>query len=156
MAGYDDFRDIEAWQLAHQINLRVEIFLGCPDFRKYFKFCEQLGDAARSGPRNIAEGHGQFKHKEFAQLVRLARGSEAEVLNHLIDAHDQRLISADELTINERLAERAMTAASGLIRYLESTPDPPSGSREAVKNPAADPINPHRLGSAQPVRSVPK
>lgn len=125
MAGFKDFREIVAWQLAHQMKIRVDVFLGCPDFRRHFKFCEQLSDAARSGPRNIAEGHARLKHKEFAQFVRIARGSEAEVLNHLIDAHDQRLISADELTINERLAKRAMKAASGLIRYLECTPDPP-------------------------------
>jgi four helix bundle protein len=125
MAGFKDFREIVAWQLAQQMKIRVDVFLGCPDFRRYFKCCEQLSAAARSGPRNIAEGHACFRHKEFAQLVRIARGSEAEVLNHLIDAHDQRLISADELTINERLAKRAMRAASGLIRYLEATPDPP-------------------------------
>ena len=43
------------------------------------------------------------------------------MLHHLIDAHDQRLITTDELIINERLAKRAMRAASGLIRSLEST-----------------------------------
>jgi four helix bundle protein len=128
MAGYEDFREIVAWQLAHQIHLRVEIFLGCPEFRKYFTCCEQLSDAARSGPRNIAEGYGRFTHQEFAQHVRIARGSEAQVLNHLIDAHHQRLISVDELRINEWLAKRAMRAASGLIRYLERTPDPPSAT----------------------------
>ena len=156
MAGFKDFREIAAWQLAHQMKLRVDVFLCCPDFRKHFKFCEQLSAAARSGPGKIAEGHGRFTHKEFAQLVRIARGSEAQVLNHLVDAHDERLISADELTINERLAKRAMRAAGGLIRYLESTPDPPPGSSEAVKNPTADPINPHRLGSCHPDRSVRK
>lgn len=57
--------------------------------------------------------------------MRVARGSESEVLNHLIDAHDQHLITSDELLINEQLVKRAMIAASGLIRYLESTPDPP-------------------------------
>ena len=132
MAGYTDFREVVAWQLAHQMKIRVDVFLGCPDFRRYFTFCEQLSDAARSGPRNIAEGHGRFKHKEFAELVRIARASEAAVLNHLIEAHDQRLISADELQINEQLAKRAIKAASGLIRYLESTPDPPqSGGEES-------------------------
>jgi four helix bundle protein len=125
MAGFKDFREIIAWQLANQMKLRVDVFLGCPEFRRHFKFCEQLSDAARSGPRNIAEGFARFKHKEFAQFVRIAKGSEAEVLNHLIDARDQVLITADELIINERLAKRAMKAASGLIRYLESTPDPP-------------------------------
>lgn len=125
MAGFKDFREIIAWQLAHQLKIRVDLFLGSPDFRRHYKFCDQLSDAARSAPRNIAEGHGRFKHKEFAQFVRVAKGSEAEVLNHLIDAHDQRLITTDELVINEQLTKRAMRAAAGLIRYLESTPDPP-------------------------------
>jgi four helix bundle protein len=124
MAGFRDFREIVAWQLARELKIRIDIFLCCPEFRKHFKFCEQLSDAARSGPRNIAEGHGRFRHREFAQFVRIARGSEAEVLNHLIDAHDQKLITADELVINEQLIKRAMGAATGLIRYLESTPDP--------------------------------
>ena len=66
-----------------------------------------------------------FKHKEFAQFLRIARGSLGEVLNHLIDAHDQRLITEDELMITERLAKRAIKATTSLIRYLESTPDPP-------------------------------
>jgi hypothetical protein len=35
------------------------------------------------------------------------------------------VITTDELIINEGLAKRAMQAASDLIRYLESTPDPP-------------------------------
>ena len=123
--GFKDFREIVAWQLAHQLKLRVDLFLGSPDFRRQYRFCDQLSDSARSGPRNIAEGHARFRHKEFAHFVRIAKGSEAEVLNHLIDAHDQRLISSDELTIAEQLAKRAMRAATGLIRYLESTPDPP-------------------------------
>ncbi len=125
MAGFRDFRDIVAWQLAHQLKLRVDLFVGSPEFRSRYRFCEQLSDAARSAPRNIAEGYGRFKHKEFAQFVRIAKGSEAEVLNHLIDAFDQRLITTDELAINEQLTKRAMQAAAGLIRYLESTPDPP-------------------------------
>lgn len=125
MAGFKDFREIVAWQLAHELKIRVDLILGMPDVRAQYKFREQMSDAARSAPRNIAEGYGRFKHKEFAQFVRIAKGSEAEVLNHLIDAHDQRLITADELALTEQLIKRAMQAATGLIRYLESTPDPP-------------------------------
>jgi four helix bundle protein len=65
-----------------------------------------------------------FKHKEFAQFLRIARGSLGETLNHLLDAYEQRLITEDELMNTERLAKRAIKAATGLIRYLESTPDP--------------------------------
>jgi four helix bundle protein len=126
MAGFKDFREIVAWQLANQLKLEVDRFLARPEFRQRFKCREQLDDAVRSGPRNIAEGFARFKHKEFAQFVRIAKGSEAEVLNHLIDARDQRLITQDELLMTEHLIKRAMKAANGLIRYLESTPDPPA------------------------------
>lgn len=81
---------------------------------------------ARSGPRNIAEGFARYRHKEFAQFVRIAKASEAEVLNHFIDAHDQRLMTDDEFQRAEHLTRRALKAANGLIRYLESTPDPPN------------------------------
>ena len=123
MAPLKEFRELAAWRLAHQMNLRVDVFLGCPEFRRHFTSCQQLADAARSGPRNIAEGCARLKHEDFAQFVRKARDSEMQVLNHLIDAHDQHLISTDELLINKLLAKRALRAASGLIRYLESTPD---------------------------------
>ncbi len=123
MAGFRDVREIAAWQLAHQLNLRVDLFLLSPDFRRHYRFSEQLSDAVRSGPRNIAEGFGRYRHQEFADFVRIAKASEVEVLNHLIDAQDQRLITADEFQITEHLTRRAIKAANGLIKYLESTPD---------------------------------
>jgi four helix bundle protein len=126
MAAFKKFTDIVAWQLAHEVKQRVDVFLERPDFRRKFKFYDQLSDAVRSAPRNIAEGHLRgFKHKEFAQFLRVAKGSEGEVLNHLIDAHDQKLITEMELEVTARLAKRAIKAATNLIRYLESTPDPP-------------------------------
>ena len=125
MAGFRDFREIAAWQLAHQLKLRVDLFLLSPDFRRHYRLADQLSDAVRSGPRNIAEGFGRYRHREFAHFVRIAKASEVEVLNHLIDAQDQRLITTDEFQITEHLTRRAIKAANGLIRYLESTPDSP-------------------------------
>ncbi len=124
MAGFTDFREIDAWRLAHQLKLRVDLFLLTPGFRRHFKFSEQLSDAVRSAPRNIAEGFGRYRHREFAQFVRIAKGSEMEVLNHLIDARDQGLISQDEFVVTEELAKQAMRSAAGLIRWLESHSDP--------------------------------
>jgi len=59
-------------------------------------------------------------------LWRIAKGSEAEVLNHFIDAHDQRLMTDEEFQRGEHLARRAIKAANGLIRFLETAPDPPA------------------------------
>jgi hypothetical protein len=57
--------------------------------------------SARSSPANIAEGFGRFGNKEFARFVRIARGSQEEVLNHFIDARDQLMLTEDELMIEE-------------------------------------------------------
>jgi len=125
MAGFRDFREIVAWQLAHELKLIADKLVAKPDVARRFKFCDQLSDAARSGPRNIAEGFARFKHREFAQFVRIAKGSEAEILNHFVDAHDLRLLSDEEFISAEHAARKALKAANGLIRFLESTPDPP-------------------------------
>jgi four helix bundle protein len=126
MAGFRDFREIAAWRLAHQLKLRVDLFLLSPDFRRHYRCAQQLSDAVRSGPRNIAEGSSRPRPREFAQFVRHAKASEVEVLNHLIDAQDERLITADEFEITEHLTRRAIKAANRLIRHLESTPGPTS------------------------------
>ena len=123
MDGFRDFREIAAWQLAQQLKSRVDLFLLSPDFRKHYRFSEQLSDAVRSGPRNIAEGFGCHRHCEFVHFVQLAKTSEAEVLRYLIVAQDQRLIADDEFEIAEQATRRAIKAANGLIKYLESTPD---------------------------------
>ena len=125
MAGFRDFREIIAWQRAHELKLLADAFLARPEVIRRFKYCDQLSDAARSAPSNIAEGFARFRHKEFAQFVRIAKASEAEVLNHFIDAHDLRLVSDEEFIHAEHMAKRALKAANGLIRFLESNPDPP-------------------------------
>lgn len=121
MAGWKDFREIVAWQRAETVKLRVYELLERPRIRRDFRFLDQLRDAARSAPANIAEGFGRFGNKEFARFARIARGSEQEVLNHLIDACDQRLITDDELRIEEHHLRKALDAAAGLIRHLERT-----------------------------------
>ena len=123
MAGWRHFRDIAAWQHARALKLKADEFLRRPQFKHQYKFCDQLSDSARSGPRNIAEGFGRFGNKEFARFVRIAKGSEAEVLNHFIDAHDQQLISDDDLKSGEIAALKAMKAAVGLIKHLEESRD---------------------------------
>ena len=154
MSAPADLRDIAAWQLAHLLNLRVDLFLLSPDFKRHYGRVEQLGDAVRSGPRNIAEGFAHDR-QAFADRVRLAKGSEAEVLNHLIAAYDQRLITLDELQIAERLTRQGdegrerIDQAAGSCRRLNRD------TTSETKNPVAEAIKPHKLGFSQPVRSVP-
>ena len=119
MAGWKDSREIVAWQRAGELKLRVDELLKRPEVRAKFKYCDQLFDAARSAPRNIAKGFGRFDNKEFARFARIAKGSELEVFNHLIDAQDQGLITQEEFASYEECVRSALAAVVGLMRHLE-------------------------------------
>ncbi len=124
MGGFKDFREIGAWQRSREVKLLAYQVAKRAEAAHDFKFRDQLLDCSRSAPRNIAEGFGRFKHKEFAQFVRVAKGSMAEVLEHFIDAVDNGYVDAEEFRSYEHACKKALSAINGLLRYLESTPDP--------------------------------
>lgn len=117
MPGWKDFREIAAWQRAEEVKTRVYVFLDRPIVRRKFAFCDNMARAARSGPSNIAEGFGRFGNKEFAKFARIAKASQVEVLNHFIDARDQRLLTNDQLLIEEHYVRLALKTTVGLIGH---------------------------------------
>ena len=129
MAGWKTFEEIGAWQRARELKLLVLDFVARPPVARDFKYRDQIRDAARSAQSNIAEGFARFKHKEFTQFARVAKGSEAEVLNHFIDAVDSGYMTKGEFPQYEHAVKKALKAVNGLIRHLESTPDPPPAKR---------------------------
>jgi four helix bundle protein len=122
--GVRDFKELVAWRLADELRVVVIEFCKRPMVVRQLRYRDQLTDAASSAPRNIAEGFGRFRHREFAQMVRIAKGSEHEVLDLLTEARHRGFLTSEEFDAHERLARRAMGAAAGLIKYLEKTPDP--------------------------------
>ena len=131
MPGFKDFREIAAWQRSREVKMLAHSLLAKPETARDFKFRDQLLDASRSAPRNIAEGFARYKHKEFAQFVRIAKGSLGEVLDHFIDAVDNGYLTPAEFAEHEHACKKALKAVNGLIRYLESTPDPPTKKHKA-------------------------
>jgi four helix bundle protein len=128
MAGVKRYEDFAVWQLS--VELRDEIFRLTETGRaaRDLKFREQIRDAARSAPRNIAEGFGRFKPRPFAQFVRIARGSLLETRNHLQDAEASKYFSSEDTRRLLKLQVRAAAAASHLIKYLDSCRgDAPTG-----------------------------
>jgi four helix bundle protein len=123
--GFRSFRDFAAWQLAYALRRAVRPLCHRTLHEKDFKLQNQIREAARSGTRNIAEGFGRFRHGDFARFVRIAKASEVELLDHFNEAFDSGYLGDAERQELEHLARKAIKAANGLIRYLESTPDPP-------------------------------
>jgi four helix bundle protein len=118
MAGAKHFRDLTCWQLADELKLGLYKLADSPSVRADVRFREQLIDAARSAPRNIAEGFGRRTHREFAMFLDIARGSLMECQNHLQDAVDRKYLARAEFTELDALARRTCGAVARLQQYL--------------------------------------
>ena len=74
--------------------------------------------------KNIAEGFGRFRHKEFAQFLRYSRGSSYETSDGLRDGVARKYWTAEQIESALILAKRATKANSRFTRYLKRNPDP--------------------------------
>ena len=123
MNGVWKFEDLVAWQLADRLRQLVNTYCTKDAVKRDYKFHSQLADAASSAPKNIAEGFGRKTHREFARFRYIARGSEQEVLDCFIEAHQKRYLSDTEFDRGDHAVRKALKVLNGLIAYLESTPD---------------------------------
>lgn len=80
--------------------------------------------AANSVSANIAEGFKRFNPQEFAQFLKYARASLAEINVHLDDARDRGHISGTQHAALTRLAARAAIASARLHAYLRTAKRP--------------------------------
>ena len=116
------FRDLDCWRAGRELRLFVarEILSVLPRDEKY-RLGDQIIRAARSITANIAEGYGRYHYLDNAKFCSNGRGSAYEVLDHLITAHDEQMIS-DELTVRgEDLVEKSVRLLDGYIA-ISKTP----------------------------------
>lgn len=121
--GFARFEEIGAWQRADEVCAQVVGICRRPSLAQDPDLRSQMIDAARSGPRNIAEGFARWKHADFARFVRIAKSSEVELLNHIKEARRCGHITDTDQQALEHACRKAIKAATGLIRWLESHPD---------------------------------
>ena len=110
--------ELECWQLANELKLKVYAFIAKLPPARDFKYCDQIRESARSAPRNIAEGHGRYRPAEFARFLDFARGSLTETHNHLRDGLDLNYLTKAECAPMFKLCDRATGATTNLLRYL--------------------------------------
>ncbi|SDC82583.1 four helix bundle protein [Algoriphagus faecimaris] len=117
----ETFEDLKCWQSAYILKRRIrkEVISSFPKEERY-ELTSQLIRASRSSTANIAEGWGRFHFLESRKFYYNSRGSQAEVLDHLMEARDCEYIS-DELYESLRADVIAsIKILNGYIRYLSS------------------------------------
>ena len=96
MAGVRRYQDLDCWKLANELKLGVYEIIERSPAKHDFDFRDQLRDAASSGPSNISEAFGYYRHPDAARFVRIAKSSLTETHHHLGDGVDRNYWKADE------------------------------------------------------------
>jgi four helix bundle protein len=104
------FEDIEAWQLARELTLKVYGLTKQSKFARDFGLKGQIQNAAGSAMHNIAEGFDSETNPEFIRFLRYAKRSCTEVQSQLYVALDQEYITDAEF--------QDVAAIRGFIKYL--------------------------------------
>ncbi len=112
------FEDIEAWQLARELALKVYGLTKKIKFARDFGLKGQIQNAAGSAMHNIAEGFDSETNPEFIRFLRYAKRSCTEVQSQLYVALDQEYITDAEFQDVYDHAGRTRAAIRGFIKYL--------------------------------------
>ena len=112
------FEDIEAWQLARELTVKVYGLTKKTTFARDFGLKDQIQNAAGSAMHNIAEGFDSETNPEFICFLRYAKRSCTEVQSQLYVALDQDYIADAEFQDVYDHAGRTRAAIRGFIKYL--------------------------------------
>ena len=120
------YQDLVCWQLANELKREVyRLLKESRSGRRDIKFADQLRASASSGPANLSEAFGYFRHREGARYVRIAKASLTETHNHLCDGIDREHWTEERCRPVLSLADRAIGATTRWLIYLTSSDDPP-------------------------------
>jgi len=93
------FEDLEIWQLAKDLAVSFHKIANKLEYKKLFRYAEQIRAAGLSLSNNIAEGSGSIHDKEFNQFLNIAKRSLFEDVSMLLVFETMQLLNEEETTI---------------------------------------------------------
>ncbi len=115
----EKFEDLECWKEARiLVNMVYKAINSNEKFKRDYRLCNQVTDAAVSSMSNIAEGFSRHSNREFVQFLFISKGSTAEVQSIFYLALDLAYIGEDIFKEVYSQAEKVSKLNSGLINYL--------------------------------------
>ena len=95
MAGIRSFRDLIVWQKSKELSKRIYRATESMPRSELFGLTNQMRRASISIPSNIAEGYNRKTKPEYLRGLRIASGSQAELLTQWEIATELGLLTAD-------------------------------------------------------------
>ncbi len=112
------FEKLMLWKSARILKLEINrITITLPIEEKY-RLKDQLVRSSRSINALIAEGYGRYSYPDQIHFCVQARGSLNELVNHLIDMHDEKLMNKEELFQLKLKAKQIERLLNGYIIFL--------------------------------------
>ncbi|MCO6045810.1 four helix bundle protein [Aeoliella sp. ICT_H6.2] len=116
-----NFRNLEVWQLAHEVTLEVYRTTRTFSVDERFGLISQLRRAASSIGANLAEGCGRGSDADFGRFVQTALGSASEVEYHLLLAKDLNYLEAESHLRLESTIQRIKRMLASLLKKLRTS-----------------------------------
>ncbi len=132
MKDFKTFERLTCWQACRELRRFVsrDVVALLP-YKEKYRIGDQITQAARSATANIAEGYGRFHFLDKARFCCNARASAYEVLDHLITAADEGLISQSTYEKGMHLVEQSIRLLNGCLACLQRTARDPTVREEA-------------------------
>ncbi len=97
------YKDLVVWQKGMELVSRIYVITKKFPVGEQFGLTSQMQRAAVSIPANIAEGYGRNTKNEYANFLRIARGSLTELETLLLIARDQSYCNEGEFSAIEKM-----------------------------------------------------
>ena len=120
MATIHRFEDLEIWQVAKKLSLKVFRLTETGPASKDFRFRDQIRSSAGSVMDNIAEGFERSGQFELVNFLSISKGSSGEVRSQLHRGIDQNYFSEHTIELIKEYEELA-SKISGFIKYLNQS-----------------------------------
>lgn len=121
MATITKFEDLEIWQQARELNIKVAPLLNKLVEFKSYRLKDQLDGSAGSVMDNIAEGFERDGNREFIQFLAISKGSLGEVRSQLYRATDRSYLEVEQNEILQVECKLLAGKIANFISYLNNT-----------------------------------
>jgi len=115
------FEDLEIWRVAREICQQVEVLIQTTALKTNYALRDQIDRSSGSIMDNIAEGFERNGNREFIQYLSIAKGSCGEVKSQSYRAYDKKLISEEQHTKLNEIAELEKNKIGAMINYLKNS-----------------------------------
>jgi four helix bundle protein len=115
------------WQLSQELKVAVDALLesGPITAKRHAHFRNKLRQSAANAPQAVAEGFARQLPRDFSVCLKQAVKDLTETFAALQAGCDRGCFTEEQVVALRRLATRASSAISALIRYLQMADAPP-------------------------------